>query len=236
MTIRLAIPSAPRVSAELPVKHPWWQWLASFNVAVSSNVPVARVHGGDSEGVIMRWGLVRRSDDQKNLHFGPAVIASDSLLGSTELRAAWLNGQRGIVPLAGFYVWQLTASGFRQPYYLYPADGRVFGVAAVWQRCTSSEDDVIESCALVTIPASPQLLELNNTSRQMPLILKREETEVWLRANVASANELMRADRREEMACHSVGPYVNHASYDGPELTQAVSPHSCRILLDRSKE
>jgi len=231
MTIRLVIPSAPRVSAELAVKHPWWQWLASFNVAVSSNVPVARVHEAESEGVMMRWGLLLRREGEDKPRFGPALIASDSLLGSTELRSVWLNGQRGIVPVAGFYVWQHTASGLRQPYYLYLAHRRVFGVAAVWQRCTNSEDDVIESCALVMVPANPLLLELNNASGRMPLILRPEATELWLRSNVASANELLRPDSTEEISAHAVGPYVNLASYDGPELTHAVSPHRCQILL-----
>lgn len=226
MTIRLVIPSAPRVSAELAVKHPWWQWLASFNVAVSSTVPVARIDGADSEGVMMRWGLVLRGQDEGNVRFGPALIAGEALPGSAELRTGWLNGQRGIVPVAGFYVWQRTPSGFRQPYYLQLAQRRVFGVAAVWQRCTNSEDDVIESCALVMIPASPLLLELNNTTGQMPLILRPDEIEIWLRARVARANELLRRPPEEEITSHAVGPYVNHSSFDGPELTQAVLPHS----------
>ena len=115
MPDRLAIPSAPQVSEELPVTHPWWQWTASFNVATSRYLPVARVHGADSEGVMMRWGLVLRAEGEYETRFGPALIPSDSLPGSAQLRDAWLNGQRGIVPILGFYVWQRTGGGFRQP-------------------------------------------------------------------------------------------------------------------------
>jgi len=42
----------------------------------------------------------------------------------------WLYGQRCIVPLAGFYIWQRTEAGYRQPFYVRLVNRPVFGVAA----------------------------------------------------------------------------------------------------------
>jgi putative SOS response-associated peptidase YedK len=225
MPDRLVIPEAPEVADELPVAHPWWQWSASFNVAVSRNLPVARMHDSETEGVIMRWGLVHRGEGEQTLGFGPALISSELLPGAGELRRAWLSGQRGIVPIAGFYVWQRTAAGFRQPYYVRLGDRSVFGIAAIWQRCTSTEDDVIESCALLTVPANPMLLGLNNSTGRMPVILSRHDYEVWLGSSVGQALELLHDVPEPKLVSHPVGPYVNHLSFDGPQLIRPVSPY-----------
>jgi len=151
MCKRLVIPDQAEVERELSVVHSWWTFSARFNVGVSHSVPVARLHDRESEGVMMRWGF----EDT-------ALVPGDTVLTSDDCRGAWLHGQRGIVPLAGFYLWQLTAAGFRQPFYVRLVNRPVFGVAALWQRIVSDEDedDVIESCALLTVPANSLLAEI----------------------------------------------------------------------------
>ena len=58
MSERLVIPDRADAESELSVAHPWWQFSVRFNVAVSQSVPVVRMHERESEGVMMRWGLV----------------------------------------------------------------------------------------------------------------------------------------------------------------------------------
>jgi putative SOS response-associated peptidase YedK len=118
MSERLVIPDRAQAESELSVAHPWWQFSARFNVAASQSLPVARVHGRESEGVMMRWGLVPASAKGDVARPGHAHLKSDTLQSSQEFRTAWLFGQRGIVPLAGFYLWQRTRAGHRQPYYV----------------------------------------------------------------------------------------------------------------------
>src|SRR5579872_5801396 len=105
MTERLVIPDREEVDREISVSQRWWTFSTRFNVAPSQSVPVARVHEKQSEGVMMRWGLVPSS--RKGSAAEPAYprIAADSIESSEELRSAWLQGQRCIVPLAGFYIW-----------------------------------------------------------------------------------------------------------------------------------
>ena len=84
---------------------------------------------------------------------------------------------------------------------------------------------MIESCALLTVPANPILLELNQSTARMPLIMRREDHDDWLRANVGRAKELLRTYPGEQMLNHPVGPYVNHPSFDGPHLIRPVSAY-----------
>ena len=167
---------------------------------------------------MMRWGLVPPSARTDAARRGYARVRGDALLNSEDLRTAWFNGQRGIVPLAGYYVWQRTEAGYRQPYYVRLVNRPVFGVAVLWGRSVTDEDDVVESCALVTVPANPLLAEIDNTTGQMPAILRREDYDAWLHSRVADASGFLETHPQIRMVTHPVAPYVNHLEFDEPQL------------------
>jgi putative SOS response-associated peptidase YedK len=222
MSERLVIPDRAEVEADLSVAHPWWRFSVRFNVAVSQSVPVARIHERESEGVMMRWGLVPPAA-KGDLTQGVAHVRTDALATSEAVRGAWFHGQRGIVPLAGFYLWQGTPAGHRQPYYVRLVNRPVFGVAVVWDRTVTDDDEVIESCALVTVPANRLLAEISQTTQQMPAILRPEDYDPWLRSSVAQSKELLDTYPYQRMVTHPVGPYVNHLEFDAPELIQRAA-------------
>jgi putative SOS response-associated peptidase YedK len=222
MSERLVIPDRADAENELSVAHPWWQFSVRFNVAVSQSVPVVRMHERESEGVMMRWGLVPSSAkvDVARRH-GCAFVRADVLLSSEDSRTAWLHGQRGIVPLAGFYVWQRTQAGYRQPHYVRLVNRLVFGVAVLWDRSVTDDDDVVESCALMTVPANSLLAEIDNSTKgQMPAILRREDYDTWLRSSVAEASRLLGTYPQTRMVSHPVAPHVNYLEFDEPWLIQ----------------
>ena len=173
--------------------------------------------GGRDDAV----GLVPSSPKGDVARGGCARVPGDALLSSADFRTAWLNGQRGIVPLAGFYVWQRTQAGYRQPHYVRLVNRLVFGVAVLWDRSVTDDDDVVESCALMTVPANSLLAEIDNsTTGQMPAILRREDYDTWLRSSVAEASRLLRTYPQTRMLSHPVAPHVNHLEFDEPWLIQ----------------
>jgi putative SOS response-associated peptidase YedK len=216
MAQRLVIPSREEVDGELSVARSWWQFSVRFNVAISQSVPVARMHEGESEGVVMRWGLAQKTVCGSINFTNCGSVHRDALKSEHELRRMWTHGQRGIVPLAGFYVWQRAPAGHHQPHYVRLVNRAVFGVAAVWDRAEAN-DEVIESCALITIDANPLLAELDPTS-QMPAILRTEDYDAWLSSSTHQADELLGSYPHIRMVCHPVAPYVNHLEFDEPSL------------------
>lgn len=219
MCERLVIPSRAEVEREFSVARPWWQFSLRFNVAVSHSVPVIRMHEGETEGVMMRWGLVP-SAAKGDVTQGSAQTRSDALSSADASRSPWLHGQRGILPLAGFYVWQHT--GQRQPYYVRLVNRPVFGVAVIWENSATDDDDVIVSCALVTVPANQLLIEVDGSADQMPAILSRDDYATWLGSKVARAQELLATYPQVRMVTHPVGPYVNDLALDEPRLIQRL--------------
>ena len=95
------------------------------------------------------------------------------------------------MPLAGFYIWQRTDAGYRQPFYVRLVNRPVFGVAALWDRFVTDDDDVIEGCAIVTVPPNSLLTQIDNTGAQMPAILHRDNYQTWLSGRPAQARELL---------------------------------------------
>ena len=221
MAQRLVIPSREEVDGELSVARPWWQFSVRFNVAVSQSVPVARAHEGESEGVMMRWGLALKTAAGTIDFTHRGSVRSDALGSAGDLRRMWVHGQRGIVPLAGFYLWQRTPAGHDQPYYVRLVNRPVFGVAALWERA-EADDEVIESCALVTVDANPLLAEIDAATGQMPAILRPEEYDAWLSSKAGEANELLAQYPQTGMVCHPVAPYVNHLEFDEPRLIRPI--------------
>lgn len=221
MTQRLVIPSREEADGDLAVAQPWWQFALRFNVAVAHRIPVARLHGRESEGTMMRWGLVHRCAEGE-IHISQrGLVRSDVLQTTPELREPWSNGQRGIVPVAGFYLWQRTPIGHLQPFYVRGVNRPVFGVAAVWKRVEADDGELYESCALITVAANPLISELDD-SGQMPLILPREDYQAWLAGGVAKAQSLMRTYPYTRLVCYPVAPYVNNLKYDEPVLIRPL--------------
>lgn len=223
MTLRLVIPARGEAESELPVERPWWQFSVRFNVATLQSIPIARMHERECEGVMMRWGLAVKSARGEVEFTNRGVIRSETVRYEQQLRSAWLHGQRGIVPVAGFYLWQQAPAGHHQPYYVRLVNRPVFGVAALWERAETTEGDVIESCALMTVDANPLLAEIDNIEAQMPVILRREDYGSWLASNVSKASELLQPYPQMRMVCHPVGPRVNYPEFDEPSLIRPAA-------------
>lgn len=221
MTQRLVIPSREEVDGELLVARPWWRFSVRFNVAISQSIPVARLHQRESEGVMMRWGLAQKTASGSIRFTSSGSVRSDALRSAHDQHAMWAHGQRGIVPIAGFYLWKRAPAGFDQPYYVRMVNRPVFGVAALWDR-VEADDEVIESCALISVDANPLLAEITPATRQMPAILRTEDYDAWLSARVERASELLQPYPHTQMVCHPVAPYVNHLEFDEPRLIRPV--------------
>ena len=212
---RLVIPDQEDVEQEISIGQPWWKFSVRFNVAVTHRVPVVRLHNHETEGVMMRWGFMPQPEEGDEREVGAALVRSDAILASSDYRRAWLYGQRCVVPLAGFYLWHLTPNGVSQPFYVRLVNRGVFGVAALWERTVLDEgEDVVESCALLTVPANSLLAEIDARGGQMPAILRRQDYEDWLRSTASKAQSLLQTYPVERMLTHPVGPRVNYLEFD----------------------
>jgi putative SOS response-associated peptidase YedK len=221
MCERYVLPDQVAAEREFLPARTWWRFTARFNVATQQYVPAIRWHAGESEAVMMRWGLVPAWAEGKPIDAPPASVAFDQILDSPTFRAPWLNSQRCILPVAGFYAWRLTDAKYRQPFYVRLLDRSVFGLAAIWDRSVGEDDDVIESCSIVRLPANALMTDIANTERLMPAILRRRDYAKWLCGTPAEAKAALQPYGPGSMQAYPVSPRINSTA---PNDAQLIRP------------
>lgn len=223
MCKRYALPDQAAAEREFLPAMAWWKFAAKFNVAAGQFVPAIRLHDRQSEGVMLRWGLIPSWVENAPTGAPKATVQCDRLERSKIYKLPWQNGQRCILPIAGFYSWQLTEEKYRQPFFVRLIDRPVFGLAAVWDRWVSDDDDVIESCSVVCAPANELLSEISGADRGMPAILRRKDYRMWLHGSPAEARAALQPYRADWMEAYPVSPRINSFTVDDPILIRAAS-------------
>jgi putative SOS response-associated peptidase YedK len=219
MCQRYALPDQATVEREFMPSRAWWNFPPKYNVAPRQYVPAIRWHDGQSEAVMMRWGLIPSSAEGRASE-SPLTIDADSIMGSPIFREPWLEGQRCILPMSGFYAWQLTNQRYRQPHFTRLSERAVFGVAAVWDRSVSQDDDVIESCSIICVPPNDLMIEIANTAGHMPAILRRKDYQTWLRGTPVEAKATLNPYKKSGMQAYPVSPRINSTAPDDAGLIQ----------------
>ncbi len=217
MCQRYALPDQATVEREFMPSRAWWNFTAKYNVAPNQYVPAIRWHDAQSEAVMMRWGLIPSSAEGR-IGESPLTIDVSEIMESPIFRKPWLEGQRCILPMSGFYAWQLTNRRYRQPYFIRLSDRSVFGVAAVWDRSVSEEDDVIESCSIVCVSPNDLIVSIANTDGRMPAILRRKDYQTWLRGTPVAAKAALHPYNKGGMHAYPVSPRINSTAPDDPGL------------------
>jgi putative SOS response-associated peptidase YedK len=118
----------------------------------------------------------------------------------------------------GFYEWARRGDG-KRPFYFHLRSGEPFAVAGLWEVWEGG-GRVLQTCTLLTTEANDLLAPYHD---RMPVILKPEDYDLWLDADVRSAERLLpllRPYSREEMTTYAVRPVVNSPSNDGPSCVE----------------
>ena len=221
MCQRYALPDQVTVEREFMPSRAWWNFTPKYNVAPRQYVPAICCHDGQSEAVMMRWGLIP-SFAEGRADQSPITVDLDAIMDSPIYRAPWLNSQRCILPLAGFYAWQLTNGRYRQPYFVHLLDRSVFGVAAIWDRSVSEDDDVIESCSIICVAPNELMIAIANTDGRMPAILRRKDYQAWLRGTPVAATATLHPYSQSGMQAYPVSPRINSTAPDDSALIRPV--------------
>ncbi len=222
MCDRYVLPDQFAAEREFLPAQAWWKFTTKFNVAAQQYVPAIRVHDGQTEGMMMRWGLIPSWAEGKPTADSTACIDLDGIERSNIYRMPWLEGQRCILPASGFYVWQRTPANYRQPYFVHLVNRSVFGFAAVWDRSVAEDDDVIESCSVIRVPANALLADIAGADGRMPAILRRRDYDTWLRGTPVEAKAAIQPYSATWMQAYPVSPRINSNQPDDAGLIQPV--------------
>jgi putative SOS response-associated peptidase YedK len=192
-----------------------WFDRMSYNVAPAREVPVVRFADGEREGVMMRFGLVPAYLKGQVPKFATANARIETMETSPAYRASWTSSQRCIVPAEGFYEWQMIPDAPRQPWFIGLANQEVMPMAALWERSVRSDGTVIESFAIITMPA--------NAQRRMPAILRMADVATWLTGTPEAARSGLREFPADQLRAYTVSARVTSPKNDDPSLIDEIT-------------
>ncbi len=195
----------------------------SWNIAPSQQIPVVRHAGDGNDCELLRWGLIPFFAHGIPGKYSTINARSESVATSPAYRGPWKRGQRCIIPANGFYEWQ-QRDGAKQPYFIRLTDRGLFGFAGLWDRSVTAQGEAVHSCTILTLPASPFMAVIHNTSQREPAILRTDDHEAWLAGTAEQAQQALQPATPGMLSAHEVSRRVNSPRNQGPELVNEAGP------------
>lgn len=91
---------------------------------------------------------------------------------------------RCLVIADGFYEWQWQdpKGKEKQKYLITPGEQKIFAFAGIYSAWTSPQSgEMLNSYTILTTEANELMSEIHNNKKRMPVILRREDCENWLK-------------------------------------------------------
>lgn len=174
------------------------------------------------EVVPLQWGLVPFWTKEPTL--GPINARAETLTQKPYFKTAFKR-HRCLIPVDGFYEWQKTPGGSKQPYFIRMANAKPFALAGIWDRWEGPNSRIIESCAIITTKPNKLLKTIHN---RMPAIIPPSAFDTWLDPSPESqerALALLKPFEAQKLEAYPVGDYVNNTKNEGE---QCILPKSDR--------
>jgi putative SOS response-associated peptidase YedK len=189
-----------------------------FNVAPTKPVPIVLTRDV-RELHVARWGLVPFW--AKDASIGARMINArvETAHEKPAFRRAFAL-HRCLVPADGYYEWETTEDGVKQPHFIRPADGSVLPMAGLYEVWRSPEvpGGRLLSCTVITTEATDDVGRIHD---RMPMLVEPERFAAWLDPALTHPDEvrsLLVPAAQGRLKSHPVSAAVNKVTNNGPEL------------------
>jgi putative SOS response-associated peptidase YedK len=197
-----------------------------YNVAPTQPVAVVRLKpdGAGRRLDRLRWGLIPNWCPELP-QAAPLINARAETAAEKPAFRIPFRQRRCLVPADGFYEWQKQGDR-KQPYCIRLKDGKPFAFAGLWDAWRTPENEVLESCTILTTDANDLLRPVHD---RMPVILQPRDFDRWLDTrlqNPEDVQSLLRPFAAESMTAFRISSYVNSTKNEGPKCIEplAVGP------------
>ncbi len=201
-----------------------------YNVAPGDDVlAVTTDREGAPRGELLRWGLVPPWAKSPNTGLKMINARLETVAERPAFRTA-LQRFRCLIVADGFYEWQATPAGPKQPFHVTRRDGAPFAFAGLWSIWRREDETKLRTCTILTRAANPAISALHD---RMPVILAPDAERAWLDIGACAdaSDEILAGLPAHETALTPVGWAVNDARYDGPECLRAPAPSAQAALF-----
>jgi putative SOS response-associated peptidase YedK len=161
----------------------------------------------------LKWGLVPPHEPEPKVEYNTFNARAENLTKSQAYRHAWGERHRCLVPVEAFFEWK-GAKSPKQKYRISVRGQSQFCLAGLWEKW-QRDDEILETFTIITTVANELVAEIHDKKR-MPVIIKPEDYDRWLRATY-DVTDLLKPFTSELMEAIPIGKRVTPRD-DGPSL------------------
>ena len=148
-----------------------------YNIAPTQYSPVI-VDKMGRHAKLMKWGLIPNWSTDASIGSKLINARSETLLEKPSFQHL-VPSRRCIVITDGYFEWKKTSSR-SIPYYIHHPENKLLPMAGLWDIWkNSSGENIFTYTVITTTPAS----DLSEIHYRMPVILKPEEIDLWLKVH-----------------------------------------------------
>ncbi len=181
---------------------------SSTNLKHITNAPVIRKTGSKRTLEYFTWPFIPQwaNCDMSRVVGKYSTINAkiENIAESRSYKHAWHHQQCCLIPLTGFYEWQLLDNGRKQPYLISLKHTKLFAMAGIWESSSASQGQSVNSFSIITMPANPLMARIHNSKQRMPLILDDMQYDDWLSGDPDRVKACISPYPEEEMDAYPV--------------------------------
>ena len=183
-----------------------------YNAAPSQLLPV--ITNSDKKNVqFFKWGLIPFWAKEEKIGYQLINARAETVTEKPSFKYA-LKERRCLVLADGYYEWMKTTEG-KIPFRITLKDEILFAFAGIWEEWESSNDRVIKSFSIVTVPASSTIRDIHD---RMPAILTPEEEHNWI-GNIETTEAVgLLNSYQGKLLSNRVSTLVNSPKNDSEEV------------------
>lgn len=194
-----------------------------YNLAPGQVAPVV-VREGSKVLKLMKWGLIPSWAKEASIGYKMINARAETVAQKPSFKKS-LKYKRCLVVADGFYEWRKGEGGRSKiPIYLTLKQREPFAFAGLWDTWQNPDGGELESFTIITTEANAFVRPIHD---RMPVILRREEEDIWLDPNLKEVDRLvslLRPYPSEGMEGYEVSTLVNSPKHDTPECILAGGP------------
>lgn len=199
-----------------------------YNIAPGQLVPAIIADRGKRRIGQLKWGLVPSwAADEKSSY--KMINARCETLNEKPAFKQLFVRKRCILPADSFYEWMNSITG-KQPMRIMLKTGEPFAFAGLYDTWMNQKGEKVHTCTIVTTQAN-EIME--NIHERMPVILKKQDEDLWLdreKYDQLELQSLFTPYESSEMNVYPVSTKVGSPKNDDPSCIQEVEVGS--LLMD----
>lgn len=161
------------------------------------------------------WGFIPFWADEPEEGFINA--RSETTHEKRSFERAW-ESRPCLVLSSGFYEWQATNGGPKQPYRIHIEDTPAFALDGLWETW-EGEDTSIDCVTILTTEPNDVMEPIHD---RMPVVLPAEVESEWLTSGPDDRQALCRPYPKDDLVAYEIGTRVNNPGNDDPSVIEPL--------------